>query len=268
MSREKEAKGKWINKIQDRVIIILNLLIVPIALISIWQFFASNGLLMEVILPSPVKVIRAFFAMIEDGTLILDLKVSLLRVLIGFAQGAVVALVLGIGSGLNKVIDRLVSPLINVIRQIPLYAWIPIIILWFGIGETSKHLIIARGVAIPIYLNTAQGIHNVQIEYYELAKVLELKYGTFLTKIVLPSAVPSIFTGLRLATANSWMAVVAAEMLGGLTGLGYGLLQAKEFLWSDKLIALMIVIAVIGIVFDYILQLIEKRALRWKKAIN
>lgn len=269
MSPEIRAGSKiWINKLNEKVRIAINLVIVPVVLLVIWQICASKGILMEVILPSPIKVVKAFFSMIEDGTLLLDLKVSIRRVLIGYTGGAVIALVLGIGSGLSKFIERLVSPLINVIRQIPLYAWIPLIILWFGIGETSKHLIIARGVAIPIYLNTAQGIHNVQVEYYELAKVLELKYWTFLTKIVLPSAVPSIFTGLRLAAGNSWMAVVAAEMLGGLTGLGYGLLQAKEFLWSDKLIALMIVIAIVGIILDYFLQLIERRTLRWKKSID
>ncbi len=268
MNPTRKANGNaWINIIRDRLKITVNLLIVPLILLAIWQLLASRGILMEVILPSPVKVVKAFFAMIEDGTLFIDLKTSIRRVIIGYAQGAAVALTLGIGSGLNKVVDRLVSPLVNVIRQIPLYAWIPLIILWFGIGETSKHIIIARGVAIPIYLNTAQGIHSVQAEYYELSKVLELKYGTLLRKIVLPSAVPSIFTGLRLAAGNSWMAVVAAEMLGGLTGLGYGLLQAKEFLWSDKLIALMIVVAIVGIIFDYILQLIEKRFLRWRKTI-
>jgi len=260
-------KNIWINRIQGRAKVTINLLIVPFMLLAIWQILASKGVLMEVILPSPIKVVKAFFSMVEDGTLAIDLKTSLRRVLVGYAQGAIVALILGVGSGLNKVVERLVSPLINIIRQIPLYAWIPLIILWFGIGETSKHIIIARGVAIPIYLNTVQGIHGVQIEYYELSKVLELKYRTFLRKIVLPSAVPSIFTGLRLAAGNSWMAVVAAEMLGGLTGLGYGLLQAKEFLWSDKLIALMIVVAVVGIVFDYLLQLVEKRFLRWRKTI-
>lgn len=268
MNPTREAKNKdWLDRIQHRMKITINLLIVPLGLLAIWQMLASNGILLEVILPSPIKVVKAFFAMIEDGTLIIDLKTSLYRVLVGYAEGAVIALLLGIGSGLNKIVERLVSPIINVIRQIPLYAWIPLIILWFGIGETSKHIIIARGVAIPIYLNTVQGIHHVQAEYYELAKVLELRYSTFLTKIVLPSAVPSIFTGLRLAAGNSWMAVVAAEMLGGLTGLGYGLLQAKEFLWSDKLIALMIVIAVIGMIFDYILQSFEKRSLRWRKTV-
>ncbi len=241
-----------------------NLLAVPVLLLIIWQALAGAGLLMEVILPSPVKIVKAFFQIIEDGTLAIDLTVSLRRVLIGYLLGAGTALILGIGSGLFKVIERIFSPLVDIIRQIPLYAWIPLIILWFGIGETSKHIIIAKAVFVPIYLNTVRGIHDVPNEYVELSKVLELTKKDFIFRIVLPSATPSIFTGLRLAAGNSWMAVVAAEMLGGLTGLGYGLLQAKEFLMSDKLIALMFVIAAIGMILDYFLRLLEKTALRWR----
>lgn len=241
-----------------------NLLAVPVLLLIIWQVLAGAGLLMEVILPSPVKIVKAFFQIIEDGTLAIDLAVSLRRVLIGYLLGAGTALILGIGSGLFKVIERIFSPLVDIIRQIPLYAWIPLIILWFGIGETSKHIIIAKAVFVPIYLNTVRGIHDVPNEYVELSKVLELTKKDFIFKIVLPSATPSIFTGLRLAAGNSWMAVVAAEMLGGLTGLGYGLLQAKEFLMSDKLIALMFVIAGIGMILDFFLRLLEKTALRWR----
>lgn len=252
----------------ERIKAIVNSLIVPAGLIVLWQILASSGLLLEIVLPSPVKVVKAFFSMIQDGTLKIDVAVSGRRVLIGYFWGALVALVLGVGSGLSRFVERLVSPLINVIRQIPLYAWMPLIILWFGIGETSKEIIIARGVMIPIYLNTVQGIHGVQMEYYELAQVLELKYTAFLKKIVIPSAMSSIFTGLRLAAGNSWMAVVAAEMLGGLTGLGYALTQSREFLWSDKLIALMIVIGVIGVVIDTVIRRVEQSALGWKKSIT
>ncbi len=256
------------NKILSKIIVLANTLAVPIFLLLIWQFLSSQGFLLEVILPSPVKVMRALWEMIADGTLKIDLWVSLQRVLWGYFYGSLTGIILGIGSGLNKYIYRLVSPVINVIRQIPLYAWMPLIILWFGIGEVSKIVIIARGVMIPIYLNTVQGIREVNIQYYELAQVLELRHSIFLKKIVWPSALSSVFTGLRLAAGNAWMAVVAAEMLGGLTGLGYALLQAKEFLWSDKLIALMVVIAVVGIMFDSLIKGIENHSLSWRKTIG
>ena len=253
------------SKFGPRFLALLNTIAVPVLLIILWQALAGSGLLLEVILPSPVKVIKAFFEMIKDGSLGADLAVSGKRVLIGYLWGAGIALILGVFSGLNKIAERVFSPIINVIRQIPLYAWMPIIILWFGIGEVSKEIIIARGVLIPIYLNTLQGIKGVQAEYFELAEVLELKRSVFLRKIVLPSTVSSIFTGLRLGAGNAWMAVVAAEMLGGLTGLGYALMKSREFLWSDKLIALMVVIGVIGVVIDVILRKIEENTLKWKK---
>lgn len=248
-----------------RIIAFLNTIAVPVLLLALWQILSGSGLLLDVILPSPVKVVKALFEMIKDGSLGVDLAVSGKRVLIGYLWGAGIALILGVFSGLNKIAERVFSPVINVIRQIPLYAWMPLIILWFGIGEVSKEIIIARGVLIPIYLNTLQGIKGVQAEYFELAEVLELKRSVFLRKVVLPSAVSSIFTGLRLGAGNAWMAVVAAEMLGGLTGLGYALMKSREFLWSDKLIALMVVIGVIGVIIDVILHQIEIRSLKWKR---
>ena len=253
------------SKLGPRLLALLNTIAVPVLLLALWQILSGSGLLLDVILPSPVKVIKGLIEIIRDGTLGVDLAVSGKRVLIGYLWGAGIALILGVLSGLNKIVERIVSPIINVIRQIPLYAWMPLIILWFGIGEVSKEIIIARGVLIPIYLNTVQGIKGVQAEYFELAQVLELKRAVFLRKIVQPSAISSIFTGLRLGAGNAWMAVVAAEMLGGLTGLGYALMKSREFLWSDKLIALMVVIGVIGVIIDVILRKIEESTLKWKK---
>lgn len=253
------------SKLWPRLLALLNTIAVPVLLLALWQILSGSGLLLDVILPSPVKVVKGLIEIIRDGTLGVDLAVSGKRVLIGYLWGAGIALILGVLSGLNKIVERIVSPIINVIRQIPLYAWMPLIILWFGIGEVSKEIIIARGVLIPIYLNTVQGIKGVQAEYFELAQVLELKRAVFLRKIVLPSAISSIFTGLRLGAGNAWMAVVAAEMLGGLTGLGYALMKSREFLWSDKLIALMVVIGVIGVIIDVILRKIEESTLKWKK---
>ncbi len=257
----------WMKYIAKKVKYIFNVAAIPVGLLLLWQILSSQGILLEVILPSPLSVLKALYEIVVDGTLKIDILTSLRRIMVGYFWGVVVAIVLGAASGLNRVVYRFIYPIINVIRQIPLYAWMPLLILWFGIGEFSKVLIIARGVVIPLYLNTVQGIRDVNVQYYELAKVLELKKKTFLQKIVFPSAMPSIYTGLRLAAGNALMAVVAAEMLGGLTGLGYALLQAKEFLWSDKLIALMLVIAVIGIIFDSIIKGIENRTLRWKKTI-
>jgi sulfonate transport system permease protein len=226
---------------------------------------SSLGVLYEAVLPSPVKVVNAFVEMVKDGSLFIDVEVSVERVLGGTVSGIVIALALGVIAGLVPFIERLFRPIVDVIRQISLYAWIPLIILWFGIGEVSKVIIIARGVFIPAYINTVSGIQNIPKEYVELGKVLELSRGTFVRKIVFPSAAPIIFAGLRLAISGAWTAVVAAEMLGGLTGLGYALLHAKEFLQNDRLIALMFVIGILAAVSDWILGQIEKHAFnKWK----
>lgn len=243
-----------------------NTLFVPVLIVVIWQILSNAGLLYEVILPSPVKVVTAFWEIVMNGTLAVDIAVSFRRVMIGSFWGIVIGLGAGVFSGLFPFFERIFDPIINVLRQISIYAFIPLIILWFGIGETSKAIVIAKGVMVPVYLNTLSGIKDINVSYRELAEVLEVRKTVFLKKIVFPSAAPVIFTGLRLAVGNAWTAVVAAEMLGGLTGLGYALLNAKDYLKSDRLIALMCVIAVIGVVLDYILLIIERKLFRWKEA--
>jgi sulfonate transport system permease protein len=251
--------------IKDKLLRGANAVIFPIIILLLWQVLSSLGVLYEAVLPSPVKVVNAFVEMVKDGSLFIDVEVSVERVLGGTVSGIVIALALGVIAGLVPFIERLFRPIVDVIRQISLYAWIPLIILWFGIGEVSKVIIIARGVFIPAYINTVSGIQNIPKEYVELGKVLELSRGTFVRKIVFPSAAPIIFAGLRLAISGAWTAVVAAEMLGGLTGLGYALLHAKEFLQNDRLIALMFVIGILAAVSDWILGQIEKHAFnKWK----
>lgn len=264
-------KKKTLSKnkiIIDKFIEYITSFIIPVALILLWQVLSSLGLILDVILPSPVKVMLALKGIILDGTLFIDLKSSGQRVFIGYFWGVLIGLTLGIASGLSKFIQHLIEPIIDVMRQIPLYAWIPLIILWFGIGEVSKDVIIAKAVFVPVYVNTLQGIRGVPKEYVEVAQALELKFTKFLRKVVIPSAMPSIFTGLRLGAGFSWMAVVAAEMLGGLTGLGYALLLSKDFLQSDKLIALMIVIGLIGFLIDRLIRFIEDSVLSWKKEFD
>jgi len=247
---------------------VINVLIFPALILAIWQYLSNVGILLEIVLPSPKKVILGLVTIIRNGTLSVDLKISAARVLSGYFWGCLIGLFLGVISGLSKFFERLFGPIANVIRQIPTYAWIPLIILWFGIGETSKWVIIAKAVFIPVYLNTLQGIRSVSKEHLELAMVLELNYFQLLKQVILPSSLPSIFVGLRLGAGNAWMAVVAAEMLGGLTGLGYALLRARDFLQSDKLLALMLVIGLIGLLLDRILRLVESSVLHWRKSIN
>jgi len=255
-----------LNKTWDKALIFLNSAIFPILLIILWQIVGITGVFTVVILPGPLRVVKAFLEIVTNGSLARDLSVSLVRVLRGYFFGSLLGVSLGILAGLNKVAERVIAPIINVIRQIPLYAWMPLLILWFGIGEVSKGIIIAQGVLIPTFLNTIQGIQSVPGEFRELGNVLGLSRALYIRKVVLPSAEVSILTGLRLAAGNAWMAVVAAEMMGGLTGLGYALINAKDFMYSDRLIALMFVIAALGVLCDRLLRIVQKVALRWNNA--
>jgi sulfonate transport system permease protein len=248
--------------------IFINSAAAPICLLILWQSLSAAGVFIEVILPSPLGVIKGLIKIIRDGTLAIDLKASGYRVLVGYFWGVTIGIILGFASGLSKFMERVISPLVDVMRQIPMLAWIPLIILWFGITDLSKYIIIGRSVFVPIFVNTLQGIRGVSNDYIEVAEVLEVSQVKRLYKVILPSALPLIFTGLRLGAGFAWMAVVAAEMLGGLTGLGYGLMHARDFLESDKLIALMLVIGVLGFIIDRTLLFAGDHLLRWRKGFS
>ncbi len=242
--------------------------IIPVLLIIAWQICSLIGLFHPAALPSPARVWSAFLGLLADGTLLSDLGTSALRVLNGFLWGVSIGLVIGVLSGLSRFVERLVSPVVDAFRQIPVFAWIPLIVLWFGIGELSKGVIIAKSVFVPVFVNTLQGIRGVPQEYVEVARVLELNRWKFLRKVVIPSALPSIFTGIRLGAGFAWMAVVAAEMLGGLSGVGYALMRSKEFFQTDGLIALMAVIGLVGLAVDRSLKWLETSTLRWRKGFT
>jgi sulfonate transport system permease protein len=267
LPRQKKHSVKT-NDVLDRIKIIANLAAAPVLLIVLWQSLSSAGVFIEVVLPSPVNVVKGVLKIIRDGTLLIDLKASGYRVLIGYFWGALIGITLGFASGLSKLVERFVSPLVDVMRQIPMMAWIPLIILWFGIGELSKYIIIGKSVFVPIFVNTLQGIRGVSNDYIEVAAVLEVPYFKRLFKVILPSAMPLIFTGLRLGAGFAWMAVVAAEMLAGLSGLGYGLLHARDFLESDKLIGLMVVIGALGFIIDRGILFTANHLLRWRKGFS
>ena len=263
---DKEANRKFWWKIYDKTLTVLNIIFFPLLVLIVWHLLAISGQLLEVILPSPATVWKAFIKMVNSGLLAKDLGVSLQRVLIGYAWGAALGLILGIFCGLLKFFERFFRTIVDFIRQIPPMAWMPLLILWFGIGETSKAILIAKSVFVPVFLNTIRGVHGASHEYIELSRVLELRYSKHLRKIIIPSALPSVFTGLRLGVGAAWMSVVAAEMLGGLSGVGYALIVAKDFILSDQLFAMMLVIGFVGFFTDRILGLLERFVFRWKKA--
>ncbi|MDR1650578.1 MAG: ABC transporter permease [Synergistaceae bacterium] len=254
------------RQVYDRILVALNVVFFPLLVLFVWQMLAMSGQLLEVILPSPLKVWSAFVRMVQTGLLARDLSVSFRRVLTGYLWGASLGLILGVVSGLLKFFERFFGTIVDFIRQIPPMAWMPLLILWFGIGETSKAILIAKSVFVPVFINTIRGVHGTSREHIELSRVLELSYSKYLRRVIIPSALPSVFTGLRLGVGAAWMSVVAAEMLGGITGVGYALIMAKDFILSDQLIAMMFVIGIVGLLTDAVLGQVERFTFRWKKA--
>jgi len=240
--------------------------ILPLLLLLLWEIIAANHWVKPYFLPAPLTVVHTFYRMVLFQNFWTDFQTSILTVIQGFIAGAVLGLLFGIGSGLSKKFEVFFGGTLNGIRQVPPMAWLPLIILWIGVGNTAKVVIIAKAVFFPVFLNTLQGIRSVPKEYIEVAKVFEYTRLQLLRFVVLPSALPSIFVGLRYGAGLSWAMIVAAEMVSGLQGLGFLLLRAQELLITDELFVVMVVIGVVGFGIDLVIRSIEKRVLRWKKA--
>jgi sulfonate transport system permease protein len=237
---------------------------VPAALVALWTLSARSGWLPSQILPDPWFVAGTFREFVATGDLAFHTTISLQRLLLGFTIGASLGLLLGIGSGLSQSFQDYVDPLFLTLAQVPSLGWIPFVMLFVGIDETLKVIIIAKAAFVPVALNTGKGIRNVPESYLEVGRVLTFGPVLRLTKIILPAAVPPIFTGIRYGLTHAWMALVAVELIASSEGLGYLTVWGRQLFQLDILIVAMIVIGAIGFILDRSLSLIERRLDRWK----
>jgi sulfonate transport system permease protein len=225
----------------------------------------GQGLAARTDLPSPVFVYQTARDMVISGELFYHAGVSLRRVVIGFAFGAAAGLTLGIAMGLSQKIEDYVKPLFLAFAQIPTLGWIPLLMLLVGIDETLKIIIIAKGALVPMTLNTFAGIRGVPPKYVEVGKALRFSRWQTLRLIVLPSAIPSIFTGIRYGLTHAWTSLVGVELLASSEGLGYLLVWGRQMFWLDTVIVAMISIGVIGFIMDKSLDRTELLIQRWKR---
>lgn len=239
-------------------------LIVPVLIVVLWYFATTFGSIPSSILPSLRMVKDAFITMTDSKQLQGDLIISLGRVVKGFLASAVVGVVLGSFMGISKITRKLLLPLVTAIRQIPMVAWIPLIILWAGIGETSKVIIIMIAAVFPILVNTLSGVSSVSEGYVEVARLYKLSRWQTFVKVYLPHALPQILVGLKLGLSVSWMAVVASELIAASSGIGYRMNEARSLMKSDKVIVCMIVIGLIGIIMDKIIGVIFDKITPWE----
>ncbi|MFT0861359.1 ABC transporter permease [Ancylobacter sp. G4_0304] len=243
-------------------------IVLPIGLLLLWSLAAQQQWVPPVFLPSPLATAEAFVTMVQRQQLHSDFLRSINIVSQAFVYGSVAAVVLGIAAGLSNNVERFFGPTFDSIRHIPGVAWLPLIVLWLGLGAPAQILVIAKSVFFPVFLNTLQGIRNVEKSHVELASVLTLTRAQLVRRVVLPSAVPSIMVSLRYAAGVAWALVVTAEGLSGQEGLGYLIFRAQNLLLTDQLIVCMVIIGLVGFTIDRLMLLLQKFVLRWKQGFE
>jgi sulfonate transport system permease protein len=240
-------------------------LVIPAVIFAIWWAITSNRWVSPIFLPPPEKVYVTFLKLISEGKIYENLGLSLLKVAEGFFIGVAAGLFLGTLMAISKTAEKLLNPLFNAVRQVPVLGWIPILILLFGLTELAKVIFIAMGAFYPMTLNTFDGCRQLKNEYLEVAKVFE--YGRFrlFRRFILPSAMPSILAGIRVSMSEAWLLVIGAEIFfKARGGIGDMLWDAKEKLRMDVVFITILIIGLIGYILNQVLSLLESRLLRWR----
>lgn len=240
--------------------------LVPVLLLLVWESANRSGILSASILPPPTRLFSTFLDLWKDGTLQKNILVSMRRVLFGYFFGASVGVIVGIAIGLFPLVKRLLSIILEILRPIPILAWVPVLILWSGIGETSKVVTIAIGSFWSVLLNTSDGVENVDIKYKEVAEIYMKTKKDTIFNVILPASLPSIFTGLRVGIGSAWLSVIGAEMVAASSGLGYFITYSREMMKPAKMYVGVIIIGIIGWLINVLIRKLEKRLLRWNTA--
>lgn len=238
--------------------------VVPVFLLALWQVLSASGVLEGDILASPGTIARTAGTLVSDGTLSSAMSVSLQRVAVGLAVGAVAGVGLALVSGLSRLGEDLVDPVVQMLRSVPWVGVIPLFIIWLGIGEAPKVALIALGVAFHLYLNVYAGIRGVDAQLVEAGTSLGLGRWGLVRHVVLPGALPGAMTGLRYSLATAWLALVFGEQVNADDGIGFLMNQAREFFRTDVIVVCLIVYALLGLFADFIVRTLERLLLQWR----
>ncbi|MGG3284206.1 ABC transporter permease [Paenibacillus solani] len=236
----------------------------PVLVLAIWQLAGNFGWINTLFLPTPAAILKSLWGLIVSGDMTTHLGISLGRAAAGFALGGSLGLVFGILTGFSRKSEIFLDPTVQILRMIPHLAIAPLIILWFGFGETSKVLIIAKGAFFPLYINTFLGIRRVDNKLVEVSGVLQYSRFQQITKLIIPSALPGILMGLRLSLAVSWLGLVVAELIGSQSGVGFLINLAKQSSLTEQIFVGVLVFAVVGMLVDLFVRSLERRLLKWR----
>lgn len=240
--------------------------LLPIGLVAAWELAAQLGWLSSRVLPAPSATALAFWDTLRSGALTHHVRVSTQRALIGLAIGGSLGFALGLLNGVFPFAERLLDSSLQMLRNIPHLAAIPLVILWFGIDEQAKLFLVAAGVLFPIYLNTFHGIRHVDRTLLEMARSYGLGPWALFSRVILPGALPSILVGLRYALGIMWLTLIVAETISASAGIGYMTMNAREFLQTDVVLLGIIVYALLGKLADLMTRALERRCLAWHPA--
>lgn len=239
-------------------------LLLPLALVIIWESVARLGLVAAHLLPPPSTLAETAWSLLQDGALLKHIGVSGARVFAGFVIGASAGVALGAAVALNRKLDALLDPSLQALRAVPSLAWVPLLLLWLGIDLAPKLTLIAIGTFFPMYLATVSGLRNVDRKLVEVGVQLGFSRSALLRRITIPAALPTILTGLRSSLGLGWMFLVAAELIAATSGLGYLLTDGRETGRADLVLVSIISLALLGKASDALLVALELRLLRWR----
>lgn len=237
--------------------------VLPVLLILLWHGAAISGHLNRSVLPGPLDVVDVTISLVNRGQLQHHILMSLQRVALGFALGAVTGLALGIIVGLSIAARQIADLTVQMVRTVPHLALVPLMIFWFGIGEEPRILLVALGVVFSVYINTVSGIRSVDPKLVEMGRSYGLSKAELIWSIILPGALQQILTGIRYALGVAWLTLVVAETIASREGLGFLAQDARELLRLDVIVLVILIYAVAGWLADFLTRLVEARLLSW-----
>ncbi len=237
--------------------------VVPLGLLVLWQALSSLGLLNPRVLPAPTAVVAAAIELSEQGRLLPDIWISFQRAISGFLVGGAIGFALGLLNGYLPLSERLLDSTLQMLRTIPSLSLIPLVILWFGIGDEARLFLVSAGVLFPIYINTLHGVRSVDPGLIEMGRVYGLSTRALFWEIILPGALPSILVGVRYALGIMWLTLIVAETIAADSGIGHITMEAREFMRTNVVVMGILIYALLGKLADSTARLAERRLLRW-----
>jgi sulfonate transport system permease protein len=242
--------------------------LLPLAILAAWQAGSMLGLIQQNVLPGPMAVLSAGWRLTLSGELWENAQVSFWRAFTGLAVGGSIGFALGLANGLSGRSERVFDATVQMVRNIPHLALIPLVILWFGIDEGAKLFLVALGVVFPVYVNTFHGIRTVDRQLIEMGRSYGMGSWELFRRVMLPGALPSIFVGLRYALGIMWLTLIVAETIAAQSGIGYMAMQAREFMLVDVVVFSILIYALLGKVADSTARLLERSCLSWHPAFS